>query len=117
MKARTARIDEHLELTWVNLRAEKPTSLTHKQAVALAGELYRHWASGEGRELTNGIVRVPVGEVREGEAAKTWKWERDDSPMDNEPAIWASLREDWRLSPSMTGGIRPNPTRGPQSAA
>lgn len=41
VKARTGRIDEHLELTWANLRAELPASLTHKQAVALAGKLYR----------------------------------------------------------------------------
>jgi len=55
VKARTARLDEHLEQVWARLRENRPTALTHKQAVALAGGLYRAWAAGEGRERTRGV--------------------------------------------------------------
>src|SRR5260221_7502746 len=41
-KVRQATIAAHLERVWRSLR-EKPRSLTHKEAVALAGEAYRRW--------------------------------------------------------------------------
>ena len=34
----------------------------------------------------------PLGEVQEGEPAMAWRWVPDDDPMNNEPAIWASVR-------------------------
>ena len=44
-KSRTGRVAAHLEEVWRGLRAAQPLSLNRKQAVALAGELYRAWAS------------------------------------------------------------------------
>ena len=41
------------------LRDEAPISLTHKQATALAGELYRAWANDQGRERTTAIEHDP----------------------------------------------------------
>jgi len=73
------------------LRTDAP--VTQRQATALAGELYRARAAGEGRERTRGMVRIPVGEIVEGEPAKEWERAPDDDPMDDEPAIWAKLEE------------------------
>jgi integrase len=92
-KARTARLDEHLERAWSRLRENRPVSLSQRQAVALAGELYRAWAAGEGRERTRGMVRIPVGEINDGEPAKEWQWVPDDDPMDDGPELWAKLEE------------------------
>jgi integrase len=43
-KVRQATIAAHLESVWRSLR-EEPRALTHKQAVALAGEIYKAFAS------------------------------------------------------------------------
>jgi integrase len=61
-KIRQAKATAYLETVWRALR-EKPTSLTQKQATALAGELYRAWADGEQREKTIGITWTPQGWV------------------------------------------------------
>ena len=52
VKARLVRVDAYLENVWRALREDAPVSLTHRQATALAGELYRAWADGESRERT-----------------------------------------------------------------
>lgn len=53
VKRRTAEIDAYLETAWKALRAPGPISLTHKQATALAGELYRSWADADrGRNIS-----------------------------------------------------------------
>lgn len=44
VKKRTAEIAAYLETVWKALRISAPVSLTHKQATALAGDLYRSWA-------------------------------------------------------------------------
>jgi len=72
VKVRNACIDEYLEHVWAHLRSNRPITLTHRQATALAGELYRAWATSEGPGRTRGRVRIPLGEVREGESAKEW---------------------------------------------
>src|SRR2546423_1434673 len=46
-KVRHAVVAAHLEKVWRALREKTPVSLTHRQATALAGELYRAWAGGE----------------------------------------------------------------------
>lgn len=52
VKKRNAEIAAYLETVWKALRISAPLSLTHKQATALAGELYRSWANAErGRTL------------------------------------------------------------------
>lgn len=60
-KIRQGRVACYLEEVWRGLRATKPLSLTHRQATALAGELYRAWASEAPRELTLAIVHTPDG--------------------------------------------------------
>jgi integrase len=59
VKSRLAAVDAHLENVWRALRELAPVSLTHRQATALAGDLYRAWANGEGRERPVAIVHVP----------------------------------------------------------
>ena len=44
-KRRQAEAVAYLEGVYANLRANAPISLTHKQCVALSGELYRSWAA------------------------------------------------------------------------
>src|SRR5438552_13928191 len=41
-KVRQATIAAHLERVWQSLR-EQPRTLTHKEAIALAGDVYRRW--------------------------------------------------------------------------
>jgi integrase len=62
-KKRNALAAIYLETVWQSLRATKPTSLSHKEATALAGVLYRAWADGELREQTRGITMTPQGWV------------------------------------------------------
>jgi integrase len=66
VKIRLAAVEAYLENVWRALREDAPVSLTHRQATALAGELYRAWANGEGRERAMAIVHTPgVGWQRE----------------------------------------------------
>ncbi len=76
-KVRQAALAGYLETVWRALREDSPLPLTHRQATALAGRLYRAWASGEGRERTIAVVRMPDGE-----------WERDDESADDVPDFW-----------------------------
>ena len=41
--------DAYLEGVWTALREDAPAKLSHRQATALAGDLYRVWADGENR--------------------------------------------------------------------
>jgi len=59
VKARLIQVDAYLDNIWRGLRDDAPISLTHKQATALAGELYRVWVNGEGRERTTAIEHDP----------------------------------------------------------
>jgi len=52
-KARCRDIEAHLHLFWQSLRHTKPTSLTHRQATALAGDLYQYWVEVAERERIN----------------------------------------------------------------
>jgi integrase len=66
VKSRLAVVDAYLGNVWRALREDGPISLTHRQATALAGELYRAWANGEGRERNIAVVHTPgVGWQRE----------------------------------------------------
>jgi len=62
-KIRQATIASYLETVWRALRQPEAVSLTNRQATALAGELYRAWADGEGREKTVAIEMTPEGWV------------------------------------------------------
>ena len=66
VKVRLAVVDAYLENVWRALREDASVSLTHRQATALASELYRAWANSEGRERAMAIVHTPgVGWQRE----------------------------------------------------
>ena len=88
VKARLAQVDAYLENIWRALRDEAPISLTHRQATALAGELYRAWANDQGRERTTTIehdpeFRFPDDHVRrEGPsgAMEVTAWRRVSEP-------------------------------------
>jgi integrase len=58
VRERQAAVDAHLERVWLALRERAPVQLSHRQATALAGVLYRAWAS-EGRERTTAVEIVP----------------------------------------------------------
>jgi integrase len=59
VKRRTAEMDGYLENVWRALRADAPASLSHKQATALAGDLYHSWANGEEQEQRFAIEHDP----------------------------------------------------------
>jgi len=59
VKRRQAAVDAYLENVWQAHRHDEPVSLTQRQATALAGEFYRAWANGEGRESVIAIEHVP----------------------------------------------------------
>lgn len=52
VKIRQGTAAAYLETVWKALRQSEAVALTYRQATALAGELYRAWANGEGREKT-----------------------------------------------------------------
>jgi hypothetical protein len=85
VKARLAAVDAYLENVWSALREDTPVSLTHRQATALAGELYRAWANGEGSERTIAIVHTPgIG----------WQREYNTHVSDAE---WEAVLDKWEL--------------------
>jgi integrase len=51
-KARQGQVGAYMETVWQALRGAKPTTLTHRQATALAGELYRAWADEERQHVS-----------------------------------------------------------------
>lgn len=55
VKIRQGIAAAYLETVWQALRNNQPVTLTHKDPTALAGELYRAWANGEGREKTYAV--------------------------------------------------------------
>lgn len=55
---REATILSYLDNVWAALRQAKPLSLGNRQLTAIAGELYRSWADGEGKERTLTLTRI-----------------------------------------------------------
>ncbi|MBY0530470.1 MAG: site-specific integrase [Xanthobacteraceae bacterium] len=82
VKRRLATVDEYLEGVWTALRRDEEAPLSHRQATALAGDLYRAWASGEGRERTIAVEHTPEG------------WKRVEADH-LEPDIWEGIQEHW----------------------
>jgi hypothetical protein len=62
VKLRHAAAAAYLETVWHALRQPEAITLTHKQATALAGEVYRVWAEEE-TEQTTAIVSIS-GDVK-----------------------------------------------------
>lgn len=79
VKIRQAELAAYVEQVFAALRADKPVSLTNKQAHALAGRLYRSWAGGEGKERSMSVVLEDGEWVRDdgndlpGEAEAVWE--------------------------------------------
>lgn len=84
-KARQGEVAAYLERVWRALRTDAPVPLTHRQAVALSGELYRAWTVGEGRERVTALVHDP----------ETDEWTRDDQGphADERLAEWETAVE------------------------
>lgn len=89
-KSRTGRVAAHLEEVWRGLRAASPTSVNRKQAVALAGELYRVWGSERPAERTIAIIHTPKG------------WKRDRLRADEEEAAFVTMVERLNVGPELS---------------
>jgi hypothetical protein len=84
VKILQATIAAHLEALFQAYRNDTPVKLTHRQATALAGDLYRAWADSENRARSISIVHTP------GEA-----WQRDTSTQSEEEAYWEAIVAMW----------------------
>jgi integrase len=84
VKSRQAIAAAYLEGVWKALREKAPVSLSHKQATALAGELYRVWADGEHRGRSISMVHTPgLG------------WQRGSETQDDQEAHWVAIGTMW----------------------
>lgn len=61
VKQRQAEVAAYLETVWQALRVSKPIPLSHRQAVALAKEVYLAWASERDSERTLAVSRKGDG--------------------------------------------------------
>jgi hypothetical protein len=87
-KVRQAALAAYLETVWRALRNGALLPLTHRQATALAGELYRAWATGEGRERTTSVtIDRATSKAMEPTSGG------DESSMENVPALWEAARQ------------------------
>lgn len=83
-KKRQALAAAFLEGVWAAFRDDVPVRLSHRQATALAGELYRVWADSEGRARSVAIEHTPgVG------------WRRVDETQDEQEAQWEAIVSMW----------------------
>lgn len=83
-KSRQAIAAATLETIFQALRNDAPVHLSHKQATALAGELYRIWADSESRARSVAMVHTPgIG------------WEPAGETQDELEAYWASVTAMW----------------------
>lgn len=83
-KTRQAIAAAFLESVWAALRNNVPTKLSHKQATALAGEIYRGWADSESSARSLAMQHTPgVG------------WVRADETQDEQEAHWEAAVSMW----------------------
>lgn len=84
IKRRQAAAAAFLESVWEAYRADVPIRLSHRQATALAGELYRIWADSESRARSVAMVHTPgVG------------WAPDSESQEEHEAHWAAVVAMW----------------------
>lgn len=76
VKVRQAQVAGYLETVWEALRNSRPLPLSHRQAVALAGELYRAWADDRKAKAWPTATHMPDG---------SWQIEHD---ADDDPEVW-----------------------------
>lgn len=84
VKARQANAAAYLEGVWAALRNDRPIKLSHKQATALAGELYRILAEGDVRTRSIAIERLPGG-----------GWQRVIETQSEQEVYWAAITAMW----------------------
>lgn len=84
VKSRQAIAAAYLEGVWTALREDAPIKLSHRQATALAGELYRIWADGENRARSIAIEQKPGG-----------GWQPASVTQTDEEAHWAAIEAMW----------------------
>jgi integrase len=78
VKARQGQVASALERHWTALRTGAPVTLNHRQATALAGDLYRTWADA-GADRTIAVQLMPDG-----------RWARVRATPEEEAAGFAS---------------------------
>ncbi|KAA0077808.1 phage integrase N-terminal SAM-like domain-containing protein [Tardiphaga sp. P9-11] len=84
VKRRQAGVATYLASVWAAVRKDRPVSLTHRQATALAGELFRAWADdGAARSLA--IEQAPEG---------GWRRVQNETDEDRN-AEWAAVNAYW----------------------
>lgn len=76
VKARQAQIAAYLESVWEALRNDAPVPLSHRQAVALSGDLYRAWADDQKTRSTAVVQSAPGG------------WDIDPETVGDAPELW-----------------------------
>lgn len=84
VKSRQAIAAAYLEGVWTALREDAPIKLSHRQATALAGELYRIWADGADRARSIAIEQKPGG-----------GWQRVSETQADQEAAWAAIVAMW----------------------
>lgn len=67
VKDRQASAASYLERLFASLRENRPIALTHRNAVALSGDLYRAWASDLEKGRSIALVHTEQGWVRDDE--------------------------------------------------
>ena len=83
-KRRQAEVAAYFETVWQALRTNTPVALSHRQATALAGELYRAWTD-ERKERTAAV------EVYREETGQIVVKHLAGDPTDGQPDAWDAL--------------------------
>lgn len=102
VKVRLAQVDAYLDNVWKSLRDSAPVSLSHREATALAGEMYRGWAEGERRERTTSVEHDPEFNFPDDHIKRpgpdgtmqVTAWRRVREPLINADE-WAAVRAHW----------------------
>jgi hypothetical protein len=105
VKRRQAEAAAQAELHWKALRQTKAVALSHRQCVALAGQVYQGWDSEKRRETTTAMERVPVlMGLKPGEAARESRWEPTGAvAIDGESGVWAAAAKG--IDPERLGAL------------
>lgn len=81
-KKRHALAAAYLQNIWTAFRSGAPISLTHRQATALSGELYRSWADSGERSRSTSMVHVAGA-----------GWQRDNDDQEEMEGHWAAVAD------------------------
>lgn len=81
-KVRQAQVAGYMETVWQALRGKEPVALSHREATALAGEVYQGWAD----ERKQHVIAVEM----EHRGAP---WRQVNDSTDAEPGAWQAVLE------------------------